>query len=702
MCGIALIVSGVRIDFSSSPPESSSLGGLYDPSVPKYEEVQNPVVSVDEFKKVLQRRGPDHLGSEKVFLQVDRPSDITFGENLSVLDKKDDAEGGKDSVSELHFLGAMLQLRGTSSVFQPMRDLSGNVLVYNGEIFGGIDVSSDKNDGEILMHELGGCCSCSSDGHTTSCSNIGKGEKYVPDILSMIKGPWALIYWQASSKTIWFGRDAFGRRSLLVHWPNLYDPRFILSSVSPLLPGKNSGNTDGTDDPDCEPVNNGDGLCYWEELSCGIYSWSIDISESVPQQNIFVGHVRKHGWTDPLLKKLINWDRTYVIPKSKEFHKNTVPPLIELHVLNGPIPEGMHSDVDGLDKLVVRKSIQCSELLNPLAISVTQSDSIATGEFQDSLPAHEVLISLKESVMKRISMDMNFQSTLRENREEEFVPVAVLFSGGLDSMILAALLDQCLSSSYVIDLLNVSFDGEFAPDRESARAGLRELQRFSPSRRWRLVEINADLSDLTSEVNHVKSIIYPSNTYMDLNIGIALWLAAGGDGWVYETACDHHKHQHPYKYKSEAKILLVGSGADEQCAGYGRHRTKYRMGGWLRLQEEMKLDMQRIWKRNLGRDDRCISDRGKEARFPFLDEDVINTLLEIPLWDIAELDQPVGRGDKKILREVAWLLGLKGAAVHPKRAIQFGSRIARESNRKNFGSNRAANQASAGSAQIRE
>lgn len=32
--------------------------------------------------------------------------------------------------------------------------------------------------------------------------------------------------------------------------------------------------------------------------------------------------------------------------------------------------------------------------------------------------------------------------------------------------------------------------------------------------------------------------------------------------------------------------------------------------------------------------------------------------------------------------------------------LQFGSRIARESNRKNFGSNRAANQASAGSVVI--
>ncbi|ONK80911.1 uncharacterized protein A4U43_C01F23130 [Asparagus officinalis] len=35
-----------------------------------------------------------------------------------------------------------------------------------------------------------------------------------------------------------------------------------------------------------------------------------------------------------------------------------------------------------------------------------------------------------------------------------------------------------------------------------------------------------------------------------------------------------------------------------------------------------------------------------EARFPFLDEDVIKSLLELPLWEIAELDEPAGRGAK--------------------------------------------------------
>jgi hypothetical protein len=35
---------------------------------------------------------------------------------------------------------------------------------------------------------------------------------------------------------------------------------------------------------------------------------------------------------------------------------------------------------------------------------------------------------------------------------------------------------------------------------------------------------------------------------------------------------------------------------------------------WNALDVEMKLDVQRIWKRNMGRDDRCISDHGKKVR----------------------------------------------------------------------------------------
>jgi|AntAceMinimDraft_1070359.scaffolds.fasta_scaffold50398_1 asparagine synthetase B (glutamine-hydrolysing) len=29
-------------------------------------------------------------------------------------------------------------------------------------------------------------------------------------------------------------------------------------------------------------------------------------------------------------------------------------------------------------------------------------------------------------------------------------------------------------------------------------------------------------------------------------------------------------------YRSGARVLLLGQGADEQCGGYGRHRTTFR------------------------------------------------------------------------------------------------------------------------------
>jgi hypothetical protein len=114
---------------------------------------------------------------------------------------------------------------------------------------------------------------------------------------------------------------------------------------------------------------------------------------------------------------------------------------------------------------------------------------------------------------------------------------------------------------------------------------------------------------------------------------------------------DFDMHKTPYQ--SHCKILLVGIGADEQLAGYSRHRTVYQRGGVGALVQELNMDTARIYTRNLGRcvrrvenvvlkynflidystirDDRCISDHGKEAWFPFLDEKVVRFLQETPL-----------------------------------------------------------------------
>ncbi|KAF8776687.1 hypothetical protein HU200_003415 [Digitaria exilis] len=668
MCGISLVLSGDHFVVAPSAAAAAAAAEIHHSG-------EGKGVSVDELKEALHRRGPDNLGCLRRRLLA---NGTVLGSDSCNGGGERKANSGDGSVAELLFIGATLHLRGAEPVAQPLVSPSGSVLVYNGEIYGGIEVADDENDTQALFSSLESCCSCDCHalGRNKTCSCCASGDKSVLQILSTIKGPWALIYWQMDSTMIWFGRDAFGRRSLLVHWPTSEDSRFILSSVAP--PSFARNNSDATvnvfvSDTD---MNGCTKASYWEELPCGIYSIHMkDIrKDGTCVKEGWNVEVNTHEWMDSSLNKLIEWERKLTVPTIEDNSIDRGNHLLSQNFISSGAEE---NSKNGFMKI---------DLLSDSANCITQS-------------AHKVLVALRESVMLRTKMNTLFQGGINKPGDEEIAPIAVLFSGGLDSMILAALLNQCIDSKWTIDLLNVSFDGQLAPDRISAIAGLRELQRIYPLRRWRLVEIDTALTDLKGESEHVMALIHPSDTYMDLNIGIALWLAAGGDGWVDGSAClmpDGSRH----KYKSSSRVLIVGSGADEQCAGYGRHRSKYRLGGWNALDEEMRLDVQRIWKRNMGRDDRCISDHGKEARFPFLDENVIKTLLEIPLWEVAKLDEPVGKGDKKILREVARLLGLQEAALQPKRAIQFGSRIARESNRKNFGSNRAANQASAGSVQI--
>lgn len=96
-------------------------------------------------------------------------------------------------------------------------------------------------------------------------------------------------------------------------------------------------------------------------------------------------------------------------------------------------------------------------------------------------------------------------------------------------------------------------------------------------------------------------------------------------------------------------------------------------------------------RRFAGRDDRIVSQFGREVRQPFLAEPVIRHINSMALYHICDLRQPRGIGDKQVLREVrsfastrsfvtfpaqvALLLGLRATAAFPKRAVQFGSRI---------------------------
>lgn len=135
--------------------------------------------------------------------------------------------------------------------------------------------------------------------------------------------------------------------------------------------------------------------------------------------------------------------------------------------------------------------------------------------------------------------------------------VALLFSGGIDSLVLAALADRCLPAHETIDLINVAFadvGGSFAsPDRLLGLRALRQLQcvccyisfhctvsvspvtyvcvhRTLSSRRWRFIAVNVLKADVAASRAHVERLIYPRSGTMCVNIATALWFAARGAG----------------------------------------------------------------------------------------------------------------------------------------------------------------------------
>ena len=69
----------------------------------------------------------------------------------------------------------------------------------SGEIFGGLAVEEGQNDGAALLSALA----------AESPADESPDGRVVA-VLSALRGPWALVYWQAARGRLWFGRDAVG------------------------------------------------------------------------------------------------------------------------------------------------------------------------------------------------------------------------------------------------------------------------------------------------------------------------------------------------------------------------------------------------------------------------------------------------------------------------------------------------------------
>ncbi|KAM9347822.1 asparagine synthetase domain-containing protein 1 [Symphorus nematophorus] len=544
------------------------------------------------------------------------------------------------------FSAHVLHMRGLLTP-QPVQDSAGNILGWNGEVFGGLPVMPEENDTAVVSQRLSSCNSPSE----------------ILSVLSTLRGPWGFVYYQTAGDCLWFGRDFFGRRSLLWKFDTDINA-LILTSVAV--------RSSGPDQP------------AWQEVpAAGVYR--IDLKAAAEAGSVtFEVYPWARGGDDLVsscsetILECVPSGCTAVMNQSGLILTSPVCPL------NKSIPKSLN------EREIHPNS--CVQDLEQLLASKEKNEEV-----------NRLIDVLSEAVRRRVqSLPFRIQDSSPPTHDQ--TSVAVLFSGGIDSMILAVLADRHIPAHQPIDLLNVAFKlqepkkqkesakkpkkhknkpdktdgadsqtcGPFdVPDRITGRAGLKELQDLNPERRWNFVEVNVTQEELQKmREERICHLVHPLDTVLDDSIGCAVWFAARGAGFITEDG-----DQRPFT--SSAQVILTGIGADEQLAGYSRHRVGFTKSGHEGLIQELAMELGRISSRNLGRDDRVIGDHGKEARFPYLDEDVVSYLNSLPVWEKADLSLPRGVGEKLLLRLAAKQLGLGQSAVLPKRAMQFGSRIAK-------------------------
>ncbi|MFH1637762.1 MAG: diphthine--ammonia ligase [Candidatus Woesearchaeota archaeon] len=232
---------------------------------------------------------------------------------------------------------------------------------------------------------------------------------------------------------------------------------------------------------------------------------------------------------------------------------------------------------------------------------------------------------IKEEVLRLLTSSIKERASGR---------LGLLFSGGLDSVLLARLLKD-IGIEFTCYIAGVVIDGCKEPeDLAYARKAANELGLELKERVVGIKEFETVLK---------KVVKLGNNDVVNAGIASALWLA-----------CERASHD-------GVEVMLSGLGSEEIFADYERHRkakdvNKECAEGFLRMDD-------------VPRDDIVGKSNGMEMKAPYLDDSLVKFALSIP----GKYKVKDGMG-KMVLRELAMDLGVsKELALRRKKAAQYGS-----------------------------
>ncbi len=230
-----------------------------------------------------------------------------------------------------------------------------------------------------------------------------------------------------------------------------------------------------------------------------------------------------------------------------------------------------------------------------------------------------------------------------EKRTRGLDRVGVLFSGGIDSVLVARALQQ---KGLRVTCYTVGAEG--SSDVEMAVRAARELGLTIK------VEYLTDnlISSCLPDV--IKSI--ELNGILQVEVAIPMYIAARN------CRADGHK------------VMFSGQAADELFAGYSWYRDVVRKSGHLYLHRKLWEDIDRLYEDTLEREDRMAMAHSIELRAPFLDREVIRTAMRIaPHLKLTGEDDVYG---KRVHRELSMRKGIpREFAYREKSPAQEGTGI---------------------------
>ena len=239
--------------------------------------------------------------------------------------------------------------------------------------------------------------------------------------------------------------------------------------------------------------------------------------------------------------------------------------------------------------------------------------------------------------------------------------IGLLFSGGIDSTIIAFLLKEmgvdftCYTAA--LDEKGMSK----APDLEYA-------EEIAKKYGFKLKIAKFKLDDIPDKLKTIVPLIEDSNV---VKVGVAL---------PFFLSCELAK-------KDDIKVIFSGLGSEEIFAGYERHEFSNN------INEECIYGLKQTYQRDLYRDDVVTMYNTIELRVPFFDHDLVSYALRIPpKYKITGISDKLRRRFEKeyndkgikpsnsikkyILRDLSKDLGLdEKYAFRRKKAAQYGSKF---------------------------